>query len=111
MSVLNTKKKAPLESGALVVKLYRFSAFDLADVHSIGAFTALFYFELHLVAFVDTATGETGDVNEDLLATGIFTDKTVALGGVEEFYYSCFHCDVFGIGNWCLKIEETDQAV
>jgi hypothetical protein len=46
-------------------------------------------------------------VNEDLLATGIFTDKPVALGGVEEFYYSCFHCDVFGIGNWCLRMGET----
>ena len=100
-------KKGPAKDRALVVKLYRFSAFDLADVHSIGTFTALFYFELHLVAFVNAATGQTGDVNEDLLATGIFTDKPVALGGVEEFYYSCFHCDVFGIGNWCLRMGET----
>jgi len=68
---------------------------DLADVHGVCAFGTAFFNELYLVVFLDCTGVEARNVNEDFTLGFIVDNKAETLGGVEEFYYSCFHFGIF----------------
>jgi hypothetical protein len=86
------QSKGRLAKAALSVNFCK-SGLRRLDVLGLPPLGALYYVELHLLAFLQAAESaglNRGEVYKHVLA-GLTADKTIALGIVEPLYRSCFH--------------------